>query len=81
MENSNSCLIYHNTFEDSNYDTVFLNSDTNNNILHHNKFINNNGGHLFKQGTMELAIFGMKKQLKKEIIGIIGQIQKQLYQF
>lgn len=44
MENSNSCLIYHNTFEDSNYEGVFLNSDTNNNILHHNKFINNNGG-------------------------------------
>ncbi|MHA1198855.1 MAG: NosD domain-containing protein [Candidatus Heimdallarchaeaceae archaeon] len=44
MENTNSCVITHNTFSDNLGYGAYLLSDTNNNILHHNKFINNYDG-------------------------------------
>ena len=42
--NTNSCVISYNTFADNLGYGVVLNLDTNENVLHHNKFINNYQG-------------------------------------
>ncbi len=44
VENTNSCDISYNTFADNIGYGVYLLSNTNDNIVHHNKFINNYGG-------------------------------------
>ncbi|MHA1198019.1 MAG: right-handed parallel beta-helix repeat-containing protein [Candidatus Heimdallarchaeaceae archaeon] len=44
LDNSNSCRINYNTFKDSNSEGVVLDYNTYNNVVDHNKFINNKGG-------------------------------------
>ena len=43
-ENTSSCVISYNTFADNSGYGVILLSDTNDNVIHHNKFINNYDG-------------------------------------
>ncbi len=44
VQDSNSSYIHYNTFEDNIDHGVYLQSSSKNNIVHHNKFINNNEG-------------------------------------